>query len=1008
MSDNGQPSPSTPAEDRESSTTETPQPLAGGSIATLSWVRPSKPLLIALLGVLLCFVQANVTSNHNDGLNALASLWRIDRTNIDDVWPSIEAAARISRGQSAYTQVSAGGASFIYPPLAALPYRPLVGLSRAAVGVYLFVVNRLLLLVVLALLFALARPKQADRRSSLQTLLGVTAAVLLWYPLLRAVQLNQATVLITALIGAGLLAMEKDRSALAGIALALAVAIKPPLALAAPLLIWHSPRAFAGAVVFALVLTCASVGYAGWGDHVYYLARVLPSLSTGYVFYPNQSWNGLVGRLLYPELALHFTIAPRDSLALAATWALGGLTYLYFALRIHRLRSRPGTPSLRTDVFGLAWLAATLTAPLAWEHHYAPAIFCLALFYRRLPARAQASASPFTWAVAVSAALMASYVEVRGLSNPLSLLFASHVFAGAALFSLLWFKALEGEASMASMSRRLSRLRRFLVPIPDAVQVRLEAAVLGGCVLLSLYLIGQLLLFQYGRDQGIYAVVARTMVEGGLPYRDAWDFKPPGIFFVYAGARLIFGSGIVGVRILEALGLLSLFPAFVIISRRSVGSWRPAIPAVVLSVMAYVQLEFWNTAQPESFAGFLLVWAMVLASSRVATAADVLGASQKLIWIAIGLAFGAAGIYKPQLAGGVVLVPLLLGYARAESFRPSPFSWRRRLEPLLFASIGAAAPIAAVVVCFMHYGALGWMTDTLFGFVPHYSHLGHEGRGLFSLVVQGCMESLFRFSRHDAFGLLLLVALPAIHAAERRATLTLVAIIFFPLLGVGLQAKFFPYHYGAIVPLIGLPAGWGLWKLWLRLRMYLLPVVALVLVALLLKDERVLPPYRASLWDRNWVRAMAVLGEPKERDELMDLLHQAGDVNAVDNRHVAEWIASNTPADQSIFIWGFEPVIYELARRPLASRYIYNVPQRVSWSGAHRRRLLDDLAARPPAVVVLETRDVFPDVTGNVLDSVGALAQFPELAKFLARSYLPGPRFGKLALLVRRQTLGAY
>jgi len=948
-----------------------------------------------------------VTSSHNDGLNALASLWRIDRTNIDDVWPSIEAAARISRSQSTYTQVSEGGASFIYPPLAALPYRPLVGLSRPSVRVCLFVVNRLLLLLVLALLLALARPKQADRRSSLRVLLGVTAAVLLWYPLLRAIQLNQATVLITAFIGAGLLAMERDRQALAGIALAMAVAIKPPLALAAPLLIWHSRRAFAGAVVFTLVLIGVSVGYAGWSDHVHYLAKVLPSLSTGYVFYPNQSWNGLVGRLLHPELALHFTIAPRDPLALAASWALGGLTYFYFALRIRRLRSRPSSPSLRADVLGLAWLAATLTAPLAWEHHYAPAIFCFALVYRRLPSTARASTAPFTWAVAISAALMASYVEVRGLSNPLSLLFASYVFASALLLGSLWFTALQGEASMESMSRWLSRLRRYLVPIPEAVQVRLEAAVLGGCALLALYLIGHLLLFQYGRDQGIYAVVARTMVEGGLPYRDAWDFKPPGIFFVYAVARLVFGSGIAGVRILEALGLLSLFPAFIIISRRWVGSWRPAIPAVVLAVMAYVQLEFWNTAQPESFAGFLLVWVMVLASSRLATAAGVAGASQKLIWIAIGLAFGAAGLFKPQLAGGVVLVPLLLGFARADTFQPSAFSLCRRLEPLLFATIGAAVPIAAVAVYFMHYGALAWMTDTLFGFVPHYSHLGHEQRGLLSLVTQGCMESLFRFSRHDAFGLLFLVALPVIHAAERRAALMLLAIVFFPLLGVGLQAKFFPYHYGAIVPLIGLPAGWGLWKLWLRLRMYLLPVVALVLVALLLKDERVLPPYRASLWDRNWVRLMVVLGEPKERDELMDLLHQAGDVDAVDNRHVAEWIASNTPADQSIFIWGFEPVIYELAHRPLASRYIYNVPQRVSWSGSHRQRLLDDLAARPPAVVVLETRDVFPDVTGNVLDSVGALAQFPELAQLLARDYSPGPRFGKLALLVR-QTLGAH
>ena len=33
----------------------------------------------------------------------------------------------------------------------------------------------------------------------------------------------------------------------------------------------------------------------------------------------------------------------------------------------------------------------------------------------------------------------------------------------------------------------------------------------------------QILTYGYGRDQGIYAVVARTVLEGGMPYRDAWD-----------------------------------------------------------------------------------------------------------------------------------------------------------------------------------------------------------------------------------------------------------------------------------------------------------------------------------------------------------------------------------------------------------------------------------------------------------------------------------------------------
>ena len=50
-----------------------------------------------------------------------------------------------------------------------------------------------------------------------------------------------------------------------------------------------------------------------------------------------------------------------------------------------------------------------------------------------------------------------------------------------------------------------------------------------------------LLTFGFGRDHGIYATVAAVMLDGGMPYRDAWDFKPPGIYYVYAAVRAVLG-----------------------------------------------------------------------------------------------------------------------------------------------------------------------------------------------------------------------------------------------------------------------------------------------------------------------------------------------------------------------------------------------------------------------------------------------------------------------------------
>jgi len=529
---------------------------------------------------------------------------------------------------------------------------------------------------------------------------------------------------------------------------------------------------------------------------------------------------------------------------------------------------------------------------------------------------------------------------------------------------------------------------------------------LAGCGLVALYLLGHLLLFQYGRDQGIYAVVGRTILEGGVPYRDAWDFKPPGIFFVYAGARLLFGRAMYGIRILEILGMLSLVPAFAILSRRFVGSARPALLAAALSTMACVQLEFWNTAQPESFAAVALAWALVLATGPAAVRSGRVTRRQGLCWLLAGVLYGVAGVFKPQLAGGLILTPWLIGLARARAADANAAGPRKVLRaglaPLGAMALGASLPIAVVILYFLAHGALGWMIETLFAFVPQYSKLGHATQSLPALLGRGLLGSVVGYSRHNIFGLVLLAALPVLAPREREGIAHLTAVVLFPIVGVGLQAKFFAYHYGTVLPFLSLLGAWGCWKLWIRARHALVPLLLTLTAACWLKDPRIIPPQGASLWDRNWVRLMVVFGHEEDRVELQDLLHTVADVDAGANRRAAAWIAQHTPADAPIFVWGFEPAIYDLAGRPAATRYIYNVPQRVPWAGKHRRILLDDLRQRVPAVVVIEHGDVFSQVTGDALDSTSALLAFPELAGFLTALYQPGPRFGKLDLLVLR------
>lgn len=64
------------------------------------------------------------------------------------------------------------------------------------------------------------------------------------------------------------------------------------------------------------------------------------------------------------------------------------------------------------------------------------------------------------------------------------------------------------------------------------------------------------LLYPMTRDQGIYAYIGDFMLHGGVPFRDAWELKPPAVYFTYAAAFVLFGRSELGVRLFDVLYVL--------------------------------------------------------------------------------------------------------------------------------------------------------------------------------------------------------------------------------------------------------------------------------------------------------------------------------------------------------------------------------------------------------------------------------------------------------------------
>jgi hypothetical protein len=492
----------------------------------------------------------------------------------------------------------------------------------------------------------------------------------------------------------------------------------------------------------------------------------------------------------------------------------------------------------------------------------------------------------------------------------------------------------------------------------------------------------QIMVFSFGRDQGIYALVGEGLLHGKLPYRDLWDFKPPGIFFVYAFAQGVFGKTMLAPRVLEVCALLGLVYCSGRLSQTFFGSRTVGYVGGAVAALIHAQLEFWHTGQPETFGGLLTFVALVLATEE--------GKRERRLfrWLLVGAVFGCAALLKPPLGGGALVCAAYL--AKREQLRAG--NLRAGVLPTLLVCGGVVLPFALCLSYFALAGGWSALVWTMRDFTPGYTALGWEDARAAGMLYYAIEEAFFKFSALAAAGVFAAAAITPMHGREREGIFIILGVIALHVTGIAMQGKFFPYHYAATLPLIAFVAGLGLYKLFRRCLAGgfggVVAFTAFVAVTLAMRTAvRDLPQ---DFWDRSAIRMRYLLRLPPydNREAVDEELATVADVSLTADRAVARELRARTPAGAKVYIWGFEPVIYWLADRPPASRFIYNVPQRTTWERERSRAdLVRDLRQNPPAAIVVQRNDIFPMVTGNTLDSRREVVNFPELARLLSDNY---------------------
>ncbi len=493
----------------------------------------------------------------------------------------------------------------------------------------------------------------------------------------------------------------------------------------------------------------------------------------------------------------------------------------------------------------------------------------------------------------------------------------------------------------------------------------------------------------YAWDHGCFAWVSDTIVHGGLPYRDAGDFKGPLAFYIVAALQLAFGRQMWAIRAFDLLMLAVAMTAGIRLLSQFV-SRRAALCTMLMAVLAFASFGSWYTAQPDGWAALSLV----VVVSLLVTNAPVSAVNAALAAAVIG----ACTLVKPVYALYTLLV----------LFAVYPASRAERATALRNASLAAAAfllPIGLTAVWFAAHGALGDLVDVYLRF--NIERIADDPARLpFSqvvLITAGVPTSLP----------ILAVALPAaalgagyVTRERTRAGAILVLWALLSLVAIGAQRKFLKNNYSwhPFFQAMAVLAGIGLSRLWnarapeLRAGRWLVVVTAVALFKLASHD----PLVAVGRWAR-YVTGRISIDQYRDAFDFNPFYGPASNFGFSVSRdfRIADFLRSRTGPSDEVMIWS-DPLVNYLSDRPSLTR-ITGSPPYTKWSSEARRRgYRAELLARMAAPHAMYFGVASRDLASGSDDEQNIPQYFPELLRFLDAAYDRVEKIDDVQLFRRR------
>ena len=486
---------------------------------------------------------------------------------------------------------------------------------------------------------------------------------------------------------------------------------------------------------------------------------------------------------------------------------------------------------------------------------------------------------------------------------------------------------------------------------------------------LAVIVLGWHTLFEpFGRDQGIHSTIAYAWGEGLTTYRDVYNIKPPLTTLTHRLSQMLFGVDQQAIRKLDLIVVLIAVMGLVRVMQRLNRSRAEAALSGVGFALIYYALTYWQHAQTDAWAGMTVIGSLLCLQSGWQSPGR-----GRALWMLAGgaaLAVGVAFKYTIAAAGLLVFVPLVAG---GKDLR---FRW----SDLGLYVLGGALFLGAVIAVLWSGGALKPFLEIqnfIRGYVAYGPQIPDLLREVMVILSPSPVIAWITFA-----GLL-----PWLAALMRGESLFVVITLIWGLtafLSGHVQGKGFPYHFMPLVPVYGILFGLFMAALLDALtRRFDRPVLARGLIVMGLAWCVISTP----LWQRT-VRSLNLYLQRAPIEDFHAFQPMPPDFDIATTEDFAKILATHRQPGDTLFVWGYETMLYLLAKEPPRYRYPYAWPFVVDFhDGRYTHDLMTRLEADPPKHIVVQDQDGTPWVTGRPESSAEFLQIFPELRTFIEINY---------------------